>query len=125
MHGPPMRIHINKDDSSYRPLKMKVARRTPKHYKKEADKLIKKLADSGVIVKVPATENVENGVLPGSSCRNPTGRFVWLLIIGKSTSTLIGLFIHSRRVATSLEAFAPTLSGFSNLMRFRVISKSP
>ena len=38
---------------------MKVARKTPKHFQERAKELIQRLLDSGIIVKVPANENVE------------------------------------------------------------------
>ena len=58
MHGSPMHIHINRDTPGYRPLKMKVARRTPKHFQDKAKELIQRLLSSGIIVKVPATESL-------------------------------------------------------------------
>ena len=73
MHGEPMHIHIRKNDPEYRPLRMKVARRTPKHFQKDADELIKKLLDSGVIAKVPANEHVE-WCSPGFFVPKPNGK---------------------------------------------------
>ena len=59
MAGEPMHIHLRRDDPDYKPLKISIARRTPLHYKKEADKLVKDLLEKGVIEKVPANERVE------------------------------------------------------------------
>ena len=59
MAGDPMHIHLRRDDPTYKPLRITTARRTPLHFKKEADKLIKDLLARGVIEKVPANENVE------------------------------------------------------------------
>ena len=59
MHTAPMHIHLRRNDPDYKPLKVNVARKTPKHYQTRADDLIKNLLASGVIVKVPTTEHVE------------------------------------------------------------------
>ena len=40
MTGEPMHIHLRRDMPGYKPLKVSTARRTPLHYKKEANKLI-------------------------------------------------------------------------------------
>ena len=73
MTGEPMHIHIRRDDSNYQPLKVINARRTPKHFQKEADKLIKSLLASGVIVKVPTNEKVE-WCSPGFFVPKPNGK---------------------------------------------------
>ena len=73
MTGKPMHIHIRKDSADYRPLKMKIARRTPKHFQEQAKQLIQKLLDSGVIVKVPTNENVE-WCSPGFFVPKPGGK---------------------------------------------------
>ena len=59
MSGEPMKIHLRRDDVNYKPLRIFTARRTPLHYKSEADKLINNLLETGVIEKVPPNENVE------------------------------------------------------------------
>ena len=46
----PMQIHLRRDNPSYKPLKVNVARKMPKHFQVKADDLIKNLIASGVIV---------------------------------------------------------------------------
>ena len=71
MTGEPMHIHLRRDMPGYKPLKVSTARRTPLHFKKQADELIKNLEASGVIVKVDANERVE-WCSPGFFVPNPT-----------------------------------------------------
>ena len=47
------------DAPGYKPLRVTVARKTPKHFQSLAKKLIDNLVSSGVIVKVPTTEHTE------------------------------------------------------------------
>ena len=55
----PMQIHLRRDAPGYKPLRVSVARKTPKHFQSLAKKLIDNLVSSGVIVKVPTTEHTE------------------------------------------------------------------
>jgi len=73
MHGPPMKIQIMRDSPGYRPLKMKIARRTPKHFQEQADILINSLLSSGIIVRVPPNEIVE-WCSPGFFVPKPNGK---------------------------------------------------
>jgi hypothetical protein len=66
----PMKIHLNRDDPSYRPIRVSHHRKVPLHFKEEADKTLKWFLDSGVIVPVPPTENVE-WVSPGFFVAKP------------------------------------------------------
>jgi hypothetical protein len=54
-----MQIHLKRDDPSYRPIRISQHRRIPLHFQEEADKTFKWFLDSGVIVPVPHTDNVE------------------------------------------------------------------
>ena len=67
-----MHIHLRRYLPGYKPLKVSTARRTPLHYKKEAEKLIKNLEASGVIVKVDANKRVE-WCSPGFFVPKPNG----------------------------------------------------
>ena len=67
-----MHIHFRRDDPAYKPLWVTIARKTPLHFKKAADSLIKRLETSGVIVKVPANEKVE-WCSPGFFVPKPNG----------------------------------------------------
>ena len=69
----PMKIHLRRNDSGYKPLRVSIARKTPLHYKKEADKLIADLLSKGVIEKVPVNENVE-WCSPGFFVPKPNGK---------------------------------------------------
>jgi hypothetical protein len=62
--GAPMQIHLKRDDPSYKPIRVSHHRKVPLHFQEEADKTLKWFLDSGVIVPVPPTENVE-WVSPG------------------------------------------------------------
>ena len=73
MSGPPMQIHLRRDDPEYKPLRISIARRTPLHFKAEADKLIKDLVEKGVIERVPANEDVE-WCSPGFFVPKPNGK---------------------------------------------------
>ena len=73
MTGAPMSIHIRKSDPEYKPLRMKTARRTPQHFKKEADLLIDQLLASGVIVPVDTNERIE-WCSPGFFVPKPNGK---------------------------------------------------
>ena len=73
MHGPPMHIQLLRDTAGYRPLKVKTARRTPMHFQREADLLIKNLLSSGIIVKVQPNENIE-WCSPGFFVPKPNGK---------------------------------------------------
>jgi hypothetical protein len=58
--GAPMQIHLKLDDPAYRrPIRVCHHRKVPLHFQEEADKTFKWFLDSGVIVPVPPTENVE------------------------------------------------------------------
>jgi hypothetical protein len=59
LNGSPMQIHLNRDDPSYRSIRVSHHRKVPLHFQEEADKTLKWFLDSGVIVPVPPTENVE------------------------------------------------------------------
>ena len=69
----PMTIHLRRDDPNYKPLRMSIARKTPLHFKKEADKLIADLLSKGVIEKVPVNENIE-WCSPGFFVPKPNGK---------------------------------------------------
>ena len=69
----PMHIHLRKTDPEYKPLRVSTARKTPLHFKKEADKLIADLLEKGVIEKVPVNENVE-WCSPGFFVPKPNGK---------------------------------------------------
>jgi hypothetical protein len=71
--GAPMQIHSKRDDPSYRPIRVSHHRKVPLHFKEEADKTLKWFLDSGVIVPVPPTENVE-WVSPGFFVAKPNGK---------------------------------------------------
>ena len=73
MKGTPMHVHLRRNDPKYKPLRVTTARRTPLHYKKEADLLIESLLASCVIEKVPANENVE-WCSPGFFVPKPNGK---------------------------------------------------
>ena len=73
MAGEPMHIHLRREDPEYKPLKITIARRTPLHFKKEADKLVRDLLEKGVIEKVPANERVE-WCSPGFFVPKPNGK---------------------------------------------------
>ena len=73
MAGDPMHIHLRREDPDYKPLKVTIARRTPLHFKKEADKLVRDLLEKGVIEKVPANERVE-WCSPGFFVPKPNGK---------------------------------------------------
>ena len=73
MHGPPMHIHIRRDKTGYKPLKMKVARKTPKHFQAKADVFIDTLLKAGIICRVPTNENVE-WCSPGFFVPRPNGK---------------------------------------------------
>ena len=45
MVGEPMHIHIRKDSAEYKPLKMKVARKTSMHFQQKANSLLQKLLE--------------------------------------------------------------------------------
>ena len=92
MQGAPMHVHIRRTDPAYKPLKIKTARKTPKHFQKEAEKLIKQLLDSGVIVKVPTTENVE-WCSPGFFVPKPNGK-VRLVTDYRQINTFIDRPVH-------------------------------
>jgi hypothetical protein len=62
--GAPLQIHLKRDDPSYRPIRVSHHRKVPLHFQEEADKTLKWFLDSGFIVPVPPTENVE-WVSPG------------------------------------------------------------
>ena len=67
-----MHIHLNRNNPGYKPFKVFTARRTPLHFKQQASKLISQLEASGVIVKVPPSENVE-WCSPGFFIPKPNG----------------------------------------------------
>ena len=92
MAGDPMHIHIRKDRDGYRPLRTKIARKTPKHFQKEAEKLIQHFVDSGVIVKVPANENVE-WCSPGFFVPKPNGK-VRLVVDYRQINKFIDRPVH-------------------------------
>jgi hypothetical protein len=71
--GDPMQIHFKRDDPSYRPIRVSHHRKVPLHFQEEADKTLKWFLDSGVIVPVPPTENVE-WVSPGFFVAKPNGK---------------------------------------------------
>jgi hypothetical protein len=71
--GDPMQIHLKWDDPSYRPIRVSHHRKVPLHFQEEADKTLKWFLDSGVIVPVPPTENVE-WVSPGFFVAKPNGK---------------------------------------------------
>jgi hypothetical protein len=71
--GAPMQIHLKRDDPSYRPIRVSHHRKVPLHFQEEADKTLKWFLDSGVIVPVPPTENVE-WVSPGFFVAKPNGK---------------------------------------------------
>jgi hypothetical protein len=71
--GDPMQIHFKRDDPSYRPIRVSHHRKVPLHLQEEADKTLKWFLDSGVIVPVPPTENVE-WVSPGFFVAKPNGK---------------------------------------------------
>jgi hypothetical protein len=57
--GDPMQIHLKRDDQSYRKIRVSHHRKVPLQFQEEADKTFKWFLDSGVIVPVPPTENVD------------------------------------------------------------------
>jgi hypothetical protein len=71
--GAPLQIHLKRDDPSYRPIRVSHHRKVPLHFQEEADKTLKWFLDSGVIVPVPPTENVE-WVSPGFFVAKPNGK---------------------------------------------------
>jgi hypothetical protein len=71
--GARMQIHLKRDDPSYRPIRVSHHRKVPLHFIEEADKTLKWFLDSGVIVPVPPTENVE-WVSPGFFVAKPNGK---------------------------------------------------
>ena len=73
MAGPPMHIHLRRDDPDYKPLRISIARRTPLHFKGAADRLIKELLERGVIEKVPTNEDIE-WCSPGFFVPKPDGK---------------------------------------------------
>jgi hypothetical protein len=71
--GAPMQIHLKRDDPSYRPIRVSHHRKVPLHFQEEADKTLKWFLESGVIIPVPPTENVE-WVSPGFFVAKPNGK---------------------------------------------------
>jgi hypothetical protein len=71
--GASMQVHLKQDDPSYRPIRVSHHRKVPLHFQEEADKTLKWFLDSGVIVPVPPTENVE-WVSPGFFVAKPNGK---------------------------------------------------
>jgi hypothetical protein len=68
-----MQIHLKQDDPSYRPIRISHHRKVPLHFQEKADKTLKWFLDSGVIVPVPPTENVE-GVSQRFFVAKPNGK---------------------------------------------------
>jgi hypothetical protein len=68
-----MQIPLKQDDPSYRPISVSHHRKVPLHFQEEADKTLKWFLDSGVIVPVPPTENVE-WVSRGFFVAKPNGK---------------------------------------------------
>lgn len=59
MNGEPMQVHLNRADPAYKASRVNVSRRVPLHFQAEAEKTVKWFVDSGVLVKLPATEESE------------------------------------------------------------------
>jgi hypothetical protein len=68
-----MQINLKRNDPSYRPIRISQHRKVPLHFQEEADKTLKWFLDSGVIVPVPPTENVE-WCSPGIFVAKPNGK---------------------------------------------------
>ena len=56
---PPMEINVNRDDPDYKPLRVYTARKTPLHFEKNADELLKYLLDTGVIKRADPNRTYE------------------------------------------------------------------
>ena len=69
----PMKIHLRRDDPDYKPMRISTARKVPLHFQEEADKTLQWFLDSGVIERVPTTEQVE-WCSPGFFVPKPGGK---------------------------------------------------
>ena len=68
-----MKIHLRRDDPDYKPVRVSTARKVPLHFQEEADKTLQWFLDSGVIERVPTTEQVE-WCSPGFFVPKPGGK---------------------------------------------------
>ena len=72
MEGDPMHVHLRRDEPTYKPTRVSVARRVPLHFAEEAEKTLKWFLDSGVIKAVSPTERTE-WCSPGFFVPKPNG----------------------------------------------------
>ena len=73
MNCTPMKIHLRRSDPDYRPVRVTTARKVPLHFQAEAEKTLQWFIDSGVIERVPTTEQVE-WCSPGFFVPKPGGK---------------------------------------------------
>ena len=73
MAGQPMSIHLNRDDPTYKPLRVATARKIPIHFEKEAAKTLQWFIDSKVIAKVDNNTFTE-WCSPGFFVPKPNGK---------------------------------------------------